>query len=302
MNVVVVTTKEESYHQYLSAEIARRYDAVAVLHPRRRHVSLRERVRVARKRIRYHGWPHFVLWKLCEKGLASRVWDARADLDLASRRLIPDAAAAYDKYAAPVARDVDDINSAAGVALLRSFEPDVVVCSGGPIYQAPLIEAAGLMLNFHTGVSPIYNGSWTIYWTYANRQPHVTGGTLMKMSPRVDGGDVLGHYLPAVEPGDTPGVQFIKTIMGGVAMYGRFLDDLRQRKPYAAVPQGAPFRFFRGIEWTPYQWLTIQRHIDSDICREFVRPERVHDYWRLADDRAAAAALRDVVSTVVCNG
>ena len=55
------------------------------------------------------------------------------------------------------------------------------------------------MLNFHSGVSPLYNGSATILFAFANGHVHLCGGTLMTMSPVVDGGDVLAHFLPAIE-------------------------------------------------------------------------------------------------------
>lgn len=299
MNVVIITTREQTYHRYLCAEIARRHRVVAVFHPRPPRPSRRAPLARIRDRLRRPGVARYVVRRLVQYGLASRGWDEEADLADAHRRLVPRADAEYERHVAPVAREVDDVNSPEGVRLLASVEPDVVVCSGGPIYRAPLIAAAPLMLNFHTGISPIYNGAYTVYWTFANGQPHLTGGTLMKMSLVVDGGDVLGHYLPAVEPGDTPGIQFVKTIMGGAAMYNRFLDDLAAGRPYVALPQGAPFRRYFIDEWTPFQPLAIQRHISADVCRRFPRPERVHEYWNLADRDAADRALRDTLLGLV---
>ena len=59
-------------------------------------------------------------------GLSSRGWDEEADLADAHRRLVPRADAEYEKHAAPVAREVDDVNSPEGVRLLASVAPDVV--------------------------------------------------------------------------------------------------------------------------------------------------------------------------------
>jgi methionyl-tRNA formyltransferase len=299
MKVVIITTPEEMYHRHLCAEIARRHRVVAVLHPRPRSGARTTRLELMRRLMRALGAPRDLLQGLARRALTWNGWDATADLAEASRRLIPGAGVAYERYAAPVAREVDDINSADGVRLLASLEPDVVVCSGGPIYRPPLIEAARLMLNFHTGISPIYNGAFTVYWTFANRQPHLTGGTLMLMSPVVDGGDVLGHYLPVVEPGDTPGIQFVKSIMGGTAMYNRFLDDLAAGKPYIALPQGRSFRRYLIEEWTPFQPLAIRRYIADDLCRRFACPERIHDYWRLPDRDAAERELRATLLRLV---
>ena len=122
------------------------------------------------------------------------------------------AAGEYDERAAAVAIAVDDVNSAATIEHLRSLQPDVVVCLGGPIYREALIEAVPLMVNFHSGISPLYNGTSTIAFAFANGHPHLCGGTLMLMSTAVDGGDILAHYLPSIEPDDDPASLFAKTV------------------------------------------------------------------------------------------
>jgi hypothetical protein len=301
MNVVVVTTKDELYHKHLCVEITRRHNVVAVLHPlwaRKGRRAVREERRL---QVRKFGRLHYLLRKLARNRVKSFGWDEAADLAAAQRRFFPDAAEAYRETVAPIAHDVEDINSPEGVGLLRGFRPDVVVCSGGPIYRGPLIRAANLMLNYHTGVSPLYNGAFTVYWTYANRQPHLTGGTLMKMSPVVDGGDILAHYLPEVAPGDTPATQFMKCIAGGISLYNRFLDDLSRGRPFVSVPQGRPFLNYYGHDWTVNQTLAISRYIKSDICKKFRRPEVVKEYWHLRDAAEAREAVRQTLTSLVCD-
>jgi len=301
MRVVVITTKEEIYHKYLCAEMAKRHNVVGVLHPLWPTLSRAERLALTRRRIERYGLGQYILRKTMSAGLFPRGWDEGPDVARAAEKLMPTAVADYAKLVGPSARDVGAINSPEGIGLLSSYEPDVVVCSGGPIYRAPLIAAGKLMLNFHTGLSPVYNGSRTIYWTYANRQPHLTAGTMMIMSPVVDGGAILGHFLPAVEAGDTPGVQFVKTIIGGARMYSRFLAHLEAGRPFVSLPQGKSFRVYYEEEWTPFQPLAIQRYIDGDICAKFVRPERVYDYWSQADSGEAERLLKDVLLSAIYN-
>jgi folate-dependent phosphoribosylglycinamide formyltransferase PurN len=299
MNVVIITTAAEAYHQFLCAEIARRHRVVAVLHPRWKALGRRERRRLRRRNIEKFGWLHLVLRRLARARFPHFGWDESADLERAQRRFFPDASELYRRHVAPVARAVDDINAPEGVELLRGFEPDVVLCSGGPIYREPLIRAAKLMLNYHTGISPLYNGSYTIYWTYANRQPHLTGGTLMRMSPVVDGGDILAHYLPEVEPGDTPADQFMKCIAGGARLYNAFLDDLARGRPFVAVPQGRPFLNYYTSDWGVDQNLAIERSIKNDICKKYARPEIVRTYWNLEDPVKAREAVRQTLLDLV---
>jgi len=302
MNVVIITTKGPAYHRHFCAELVRRHNVVGVLHPRRREPSRAERRALRRRSIERHGLLQHVLQRLSDRRLSRHGWNAQADLEDAQRRFFANAASDYDRLVAPLAREVDDINGAEGLALLESLAPDVVVCSGGPIYREPLIRRAGIMLNFHTGISPIYNGSLTIYWTYANRQPWLTGGTLMRMSPVVDGGDVLAHYLPPIEAGDTPATQFMRCIAGGIELYDRFLTDLSQGKPFVAVPQGPPFLLYYTHDWTIQQNLSIGRSLASGLCRKFVRSEVVHEYWNLGDGDTARAAMQRTLLGLVYRG
>ncbi len=303
MNIVIITTKTELYHRYLCAEIAKRHNVVGVLHPISPPIpSFQQRLKHHWKNARRYGMLWYLLQKLAKNRIKHFGWNMVKDVEQAETRYFPNAQADYQTYVADCAFDVKDINAPESVKLLAQFKPDVVVCSGGPIYRAPLIEAAGTMLNFHTGISPIYNGAWTVFLTYANRQPHLTGGTLMKMSTTVDGGNILAHYLPAVEAFDTPGSLFMKSIIGGTALYNLFLDDMVAGRKYLELPQGKPFRHYYAYEWTCYQTLTIERHIRHQICRKFIRDEIIAKYWDIGDKQTAKQLLKQTLLELVYNG
>lgn len=252
--------------------------------------------------IRKFGFLQHVLHRLAKNRYFKVGWDEQADLQQAEQRFFPGVEANYERHVAPLAHDVADLNSPEGIALLNSFRPDVVVCSGGPIYRAPLIDAVELMLNFHTGISPLYNGASTIYWTFANRQPHLAGGTLMKMSAVVDGGDILAHYLPDVEADDTPASQFMKSLIGGTRLYCEFLDHLAAGKPFVGVRQGRPLFNYYGSDWSVAQNLTIARSIANRICAGHVRPEIVRRYWGDQSRDGAAGAVRQTLMELIYHG
>jgi methionyl-tRNA formyltransferase len=288
LKVAIITTKRERFHRYLCAEVARRHQVVAVLHPKPARGRSKGRIAHHRESIKKYGVIHHMMQRLAHRGVG---WNLSRDVERASERYMPEADAEYERLVSGVAHDVQDVNGEEGIGLIRRYEPDVVLCSGGPIYRAPLIEAAGLMLNYHTGVSPIYNGAGTVFWTFANRQPHMTGGTVMRMSTVVDGGDVLAHHLPAVEAGDTPGSLFMKSIMGGVRLYNEVLDHLAAGGSIRAVPQGRPFLNYYGYEWTVCQTLAIGRFVRQGLCRKLARPEIHARYWDAPDEETARRAM-----------
>lgn len=298
MKVAIITTTRQRYHQYLCAEIAKSNELVAVFNPLSKPPKT-GRIQHHRDNIAKYGFIQHVLQKLARRHVG---WNLDQDVATAEDRLIPNAEADFQKHVAPLVRDVADINSAEGIALIREINPDLVLCSGGPIYRKPLIEACGTMLNFHTGISPLYNGAWTVFWTYANRQPHLTGGTVMRMSPVVDGGDILAHYLPSVEAEDTPGSLFIKTLIGGAKLYNEVIDDLAADRPLIALPQGKAFHYYYGYEWTVSQTIAIARHVRNRICKKHVRPEIIARYWNASDEAEGRSRLEQTLLKLVYNG
>jgi len=126
---------------------------------------------------------------------------------------------------------------------------------------------------------------------FANGQPQLSGGTLMKMNEKIDGGDILAHYLPSIEENDDPATLFFKTMLGGVKLLRHFLGDLRDGRTFCSIKQRRPLFYYKSSDWTIYQNISIQRHIDNDICRQFVRPEEFVEYWRMETAARASASL-----------
>jgi methionyl-tRNA formyltransferase len=226
-------------------------------------------------------------------------WDWSSAEATAAKRFFPYAAESYDERASGVAQVVDDINASATVELVRGIAPDVVVCLGGPIYRAPLIDACRMMLNFHSGISPLYNGTSTILFAFANGHIHLCGGTLMIMSLAVDGGDVLGHYLPAIENGDDPATLFMKTVRGAAVAYDRVLTYLEDGGTLAACPQPPALFYYTGADWTVEQTHRIKRLLESRAVERFTRDDEHIDYYPLAGADEARLALRGTIERLL---
>lgn len=297
MKVAVVTPAGSAHGQHLCAEIAARHDLVGVLHPEPRPGGgARGKLERARREAAAFGVPYELLRLAASAPGSLGGW--RQGAGASTKTHFPGASERYASLVAPVARSVADVNAPETVEWLGSLGADVGVCLGGPIYRAPLIEAVPLMLNFHSGVSPLYNGTSTIAFAFANGHAHLCGGTLMVMSPEVDGGDILGHYLPAVERGDDPGTLFAKTVRGAAEIVMRFLDG--GVEGLARCPQPPALFYYRGSDWTVDQGQRVRRRIADGVPDDQLRPEpRLETYWDADDDAAAARRLRDVLADLL---
>jgi methionyl-tRNA formyltransferase len=183
--------------------------------------------------------------------------------------------------------EVADINSNEAIGLIKGLNVEAVMCHGGPIYKEGLIRSVPLMLNFHTGVSPLYNGASTILFAFANGHPHLCGGTLMTMSPIVDGGDILAHFLPSVEMDDTPATLFLKSTLGAGVLFSAVLSHVEKTGGYTALPQMPPLFYFRSGDWTVYQSLRVSSLLRKGIPKRYLREAQAIEYFSQPNERAA---------------
>jgi folate-dependent phosphoribosylglycinamide formyltransferase PurN len=299
VRVAVITPFAAPHSRSLCAAIADEHELVGVLHPAPPAPGRRRRVDQLRAELARLGPLEETLRLLATSRSPLRGWDLRDDTARALANAFPDADARYEARVAAVAERVEDVNGERAIRRLGELAPDVVCCLGGPIYRAPLIASVPLMLNFHSGVSPLYNGADTIAQAFANGHLALCGGTLMTMSPTVDGGDMLAHVLPAIEAGDTPGRLFARTVAGAIDAYLAVLAHLADGGQLSGVRQPPPLFYLRASDWTAVQGHRVRRLVAEDAAARRTREQRIVPYWDAADADEAARRLRDTLAPLV---
>lgn len=299
MRIALITPAARPHSRALCAAVAARHELVAVLQPQATPRSRAARVRQVRTEVERLGVTAEALRLLGAAPDPVGGWDVRADEDRALAQAFPHADRDFGERAAAVTEAVADVNAPASVERLRALRPDVVCCLGGPIYRPALIGSVPLMLNWHSGVSPLYNGASTIAFAFANGHLRLCGGTLMRMSAAVDGGDVLAHALPAIEPGDTPGSLFARTVAAGIEAYLAVLDHLTAGGTATGAPQGEPLFYLRSSDWTVAHGHRVRRLVARDAAAGAARAGRLETYWDAPDAAAATARVREVLAPEV---
>jgi len=300
MRVTIITPGWPLHHRYFCAYLAERHDVVSVVHPLPPSRGTYARVRREGRRIAQLGLVDGALHALASAPAGVSGWSRSRALRDADSRFFGDASEYYQRVGVDrVARTVRDVNSPESIALVRDLAPDVVVCHGGPIYGRDLIEACGTMLNFHSGISPVYNGASTLMFAFANGHVQLCGGTLMTMSATVDGGEILAHYLPAIEPDDDPASLFMKTVRGAAHVYSSFLGEYGQRGTFTSVPQTPPLFYCTSNGWTLHETRQVRRHLVRQTARAHVREERLSAYWNRSSDEEAGRAMRRTVEELL---
>jgi methionyl-tRNA formyltransferase len=299
VRVVIITPEPQAHSRHFCAYLGQRHELARVIHPAPARSSVEAKVRRVRREVSRSGVTHAVLWALAALPVPLTGWDWGSAISEVEDRFFPGVRAAYDEVAAPVAAQVVDVNAETTIRLVREAAADVVVCLGGPIYRSPLITACKTMINFHSGLSPLYNGASTIMFAFANGHVRLCGGTLMTMSTSVDGGDILSHYLPAIEAGDTPATLFLKTVRGAAEVTDRFLAHVGRTGTFAKCPQPAPLFYYTSGDWTIHHACELRRHLKHRRAAGAERFEETVEYYSSASDEEARERVRETIERLL---
>ena len=93
-----------------------------------------------------------------------------------------------------------DLNKVSREVLEPALSSDYYIVFGSSYIKGWLIdELVGKnAINIHMGISPYYRGSSCNFWASRDRNYHLVGSTIHKLTKGLDSGDILFHALPTV--------------------------------------------------------------------------------------------------------
>lgn len=100
----------------------------------------------------------------------------------------------------------NDVNTPEGVEGLQKFEPDLlVVAAYGQILSNEILDVAPQGgINVHASLLPKYRGAAPINWAIYHGETE-TGVTIIRMSTKLDAGDILAQESTPIEATETAG-------------------------------------------------------------------------------------------------
>lgn len=100
-------------------------------------------------------------------------------------------------------RIVDKVNTPAFHDYARSFDPDVIVSSCTPIFKRELLNLPNVAcINRHSSLLPTFGGILPVFRAVQMGE-RFTGASVHRMTPEIDGGEVLSRKWLPIFPGDT---------------------------------------------------------------------------------------------------
>ena len=159
---IVIITGQLPHHKNLCARIDREFPVSAVLHPISDTRTFPRIFRKLMKEVSQNG-PIYTSFRILGKKFG---WPLHSNYKEEECRYFAQGEEEYNKKLSPKTHYVQNINSEDGIALINGINPDIVLCLGGPVYGKKLIDCCPLIINWHSGISPVYNGSTTVEFAF----------------------------------------------------------------------------------------------------------------------------------------
>ena len=121
----------------------------------------------------------------------------------------------------------EDVNSAAALALLAGYHPDLLVTAAYGQILAP--ELLGLPpmggINLHGSILPSYRGAAPVARAIERGEAE-TGVTVIRMTPRIDAGGMLAFARTPIDPDETAGELEARIAQLGAPLVAATIDAL----------------------------------------------------------------------------
>jgi methionyl-tRNA formyltransferase len=181
---------------------------------------------------------------------------------------------------------IKTVNSEIGINIIKTNEIDIICFLGGDISKNNFISSAKIAcLNIHSGISPFYNGAGSSAWTVADYRPNFAGVTLMKMNERIDGGDIISHFLPSINQNDNAATLFMKGIIGGTELVKTEINNYENGEFFSGLPQKKSFKYTKGIEWNIYHDIRLENFHKSGRMKIYTRNQNSFYYNNESDSK-----------------
>jgi methionyl-tRNA formyltransferase len=129
----------------------------------------------------------------------------------------------------------DSINTPEGIAGLRAFQPDLlVVAAYGQILSRDVLAVpphGGI--NVHASLLPKYRGAAPVAWAIYHGETR-TGVTIIKMSVRLDAGDMLAQEAIGIGPEETAGELEARLAPVGARLALRVIEEIASGSEHGA--------------------------------------------------------------------
>lgn len=133
-------------------------------------------------------------------------------------------------------------------------------------------------INIHMGISPYYKGSNCNFWAVLDRNFHLVGATIHRLSSEIDGGDILFHTISKMDA--SPFIYSMKNVKSAIILLKKKINNkkLFLIKPKKQIKKKL-IRYSKNSDFTENELKNYPRKIEKFkfIKKMLIRPELLND-------------------------
>lgn len=174
-------------------------------------------------------------------------------------------------------KEIHNINDQWVIDELNRIKPDIVLVHGTSLIKPHILNNIPLTLNLHWGISPYYRGSYCTEWALINSDPLNIGYTIHKVTPKIDGGEILTQDRIVIEENDTANSINMKLTKFGTKKMIEVLTRLQEGEhlKFESQPTDVGFLYLtRHWNWN-YQSLVKKIERSGIIKKMIAKPSRM---------------------------
>ena len=296
---IVLVTNQDPHHLFWCEELMKDLDVVGVFFPQVKSKKQSLPQIIKKKKLLMYGWTWFFLkvfslgYNKLGKSSFTKDLSRKEKSYFGNKRI-------EDLGNSAICHKVPSINSPEAIKVLQELQPDYICFLGGDIAKKEAIDCAKVAtLNYHSGLSPIYNGTKTVFHAVSDYRPNLAGGTLMYMNERIDGGRILSHYLPEIKEDDKAADLFLKGIKGAAKVYKSFFQYVTENDIQPeGVKQQRSVKFVRNVDWTIVNDIKLKTLDRTGIMKRYTRNDHLLEHFDLKADQMDESVRRLMKATL----
>lgn len=184
----------------------------------------------------------------------------------------------FDKYNIREVNSKAELNSPDTIKWVSDTNSDVVIDYGSLILGDDFLDAMPeWKINLHGGLSPYYKGSATLMWPFYFQQPELAGITYHLLHKKIDGGEILQHFRPAMYPDDSTADVGCRVIKDGTLAGVDLLKKLDKTGSLDKLPQRTTGKLFLEKDYQPSHLKVVYDNMSSGLIKRYLDNKEMFD-------------------------
>lgn len=165
---------------------------------------------------------------------------------------------------------LEELNCKETIEWVKKLDFDVAISYGVHKLHNEFLEVLGEHAwNIHGGLSPWYKGNTTLFWPFIMLRPNWAGMTIHRLSPRLDGGDIVHQSVPELSYGDGIHDVACKAVIQVAKDLRKILTTI-PLEDIQYIPQKGNGKLWIGTDWLPQHLRFVYNTYNNDIVDQFL--------------------------------